>query len=89
MKAMRSVRWRRCQVMKATQKTKIGVIHNETNWPVHRPVAAMLLQIWIIESHERINQDIVGALLQIWNVLTSRSERIVTPHLESSDRNDP
>ena len=41
----------------------------------------------------------VGVLLQIWNVLTSCSERILTrtqsrlsgvaPHLESSERNDP
>ena len=58
--------------MKAMQKkTNNVVIHNETNWPVHRPAAAVLLQIWIIESFERINQHMVGVLLQIWNVLTS------------------
>ena len=39
-------------------------------------VAALLLQIWIIESFERINQHMVRVLLQIWNVLTSCSERI-------------
>ena len=47
----------------------------ETNWPVHRPVAAVLLQIWIVEYCERINPHMVGVLLQIWNV-TSCSERI-------------
>ena len=48
----------------------------ETNWPVHRPVAAVLLQIWIVEYCERINPHMVGVLLQIWNVLTSYSERM-------------
>ena len=79
MKAMRSViideRDAKCLRMKTTPKNKkIVVIHNETNWPVHRPVAAVLLQIWIIESYERINQRMVGVLLQIWTVLASCSE---------------
>ena len=43
---------------------------------VHRPVAAVLLQIWMIESYERINQHMVGMLLQIWNVFISCFERI-------------
>ena len=47
MKAMPSAKgWRQ-----RSKKTKIVVIHNETAWPVHRPVAAVLLQIWIIETY--------------------------------------
>ena len=60
----------------AEKKAKIVVIHDEANWPVHRPVAAVLLQIWIIESYEQINEHMIGVMLQIWNVLTSCSERI-------------
>ena len=82
MKAIRSVIVdeldAKCWRMKATQKKKqkIVVLHIGTNWPVHRPVAAVLLQIWIIESYQRINQHMVGVLLQIWNVSTFCSERI-------------
>ena len=82
MKAIRSVIVdeldAKCWRMKATQKkkTKIVVLHIGTNWPVHRPVAAVLLQIWIVEYCERINPHMVGVLLQIWNVLTSYSERM-------------
>ena len=81
MKAMRSLRyrWTPCQVLKDegnAEKNKNRTSNNETNWPVLRPVAAVLLQIWIVEYCERINPHMVGVLLQIWNVLTSYSERM-------------
>ena len=45
MKAMRSVRWRRRQVLQDegnAEKDKYrNKTQNETNWPVHRPVAAV------------------------------------------------
>ena len=74
MKAMPSVTgWRQRQKKKSKP---IVVINNETNWPVHRPVAAVLLQIWIIESYERINPHMVGGVAPDMDMLTSCSERI-------------
>ena len=85
MKAMRSLRyrWTPCQVLKDegnAEKNKNRTSNNETNWPVLRPVAAVLLQIWIIDSYERIKQHKVGVFLQIWNVFTFSCSGRIDPY---------
>ena len=81
-----SVEWRQCEVldegdakcwrMKATQKKNKN--RSNTWWKQLTRTqcrSSGVASIWIIESYERINQHMAGVLLQIWNVLTSCSER--------------